>query len=229
MHTCKLPFVIRGGPPDRPYTIREFCFFGYTLIFIVGKVYVMELLKDKIISEGKVIGDRILKVDSFLNHQMDVGLFNEMGKEFKRRFDGEKIDKILTIESSGIGPACITAQYFNVPVLFAKKTVSKNIGNDVYSAEVYSFTKDLQYKIYVSCNYIKKGENILAIDDFLANGQAAAGLKDIIDQAGANLVGMGIVIEKGFQDGRKALEKMGVRVESLAIIESMKDGKIRFK
>lgn len=189
----------------------------------------MKLLKERILSEGKVIGSNILKVDSFLNHQIDVKLLNDMGKEFKKRFDGLKIDKILTIESSGIGLACITAQYFNVPVVFAKKTQAGNLDKDVFKSEVFSYTKNTLYKILVSKNYIKPDESILIIDDFLANGQAAMGLLDIVEQGGAKLSGIGIAIEKDFQGGRKRLEERGARVESLAIVKSMIDGQVIFK
>lgn len=189
----------------------------------------MELLKQRIIEEGKVINDNILKVDSFLNHQMDIKLFNELGREFKKIFNDDRVDKILTIEASGIGLACITAQYFDVPVVFAKKSLSSNLGTEVYQSHVFSFTKSIAYKILVSKSYIHPGENILIIDDFLANGQAVLGLSDIIRQAKANIIGAGIVIEKGFQNGRKILMEKGIRIESLAIIESMKDGKVVFK
>lgn len=160
---------------------------------------------------------------------MDVALFNEMGKEFKERFKGEKVDKIVTIEASGIGPACIIAQYFNVPVVFAKKTMSSNLDPAVYSSEVYSFTKNTQYKIFISKNYLKPQERILVIDDFLAKGQAAMGLMDIVEQAGASLVGIGIIIEKGFQGGRQQLLDRGARVESLVVIDSLNEGSIVFK
>ena len=181
----------------------------------------MKLLEERIIADGKVIGDDILKVDMFLNHQIDVNLLQEIGKEFKRRFDGCNINKILTIEASGIGIACITAQYFSVPVVFAKKGAHKNVGDNVYFTVVHSFTKGK--------DYIKKGDRILIIDDFLANGAAVSGLIDIIKQAGAELEGVGIAIEKGFQPGRKVLEEKGARVESLAIIEKMGNGSITFK
>lgn len=189
----------------------------------------MRMLEQRIIEEGRVIGDNVLKVDSFLNHQMDINLFNELGREFKRIFAGDRVDKILTIESSGIGLACITAQYFNVPVLFAKKSLSNNLGSEIYQSHVFSFTRGAEYKIYVSKKYIHPGEKILIIDDFLANGQAVLGLSDIIAQAKANIVGAGIVIEKGFQSGRRILTEKGIRIESLAIIESMKGGKVVFK
>lgn len=188
----------------------------------------MKLLEERIISEGKVIGDDILKVDMFLNHQIDVHLLQELGREFKRRFDGCDITKILTIEASGIGIACIAAQYFSVPVVFAKKGSHKNVGNNLYSAVVHSFTKGTDSTVSVSKDYISADDKVLVIDDFLANGEAASGLMDIISQAGASLVGIGIVIEKGFQPGRKVLEEKGARVESLAIIDKMGGGEISF-
>ncbi|WP_055667555.1 xanthine phosphoribosyltransferase [Desnuesiella massiliensis] len=189
----------------------------------------MELLKQKILECGQVIGNDILKVDSFLNHQMDVRLFNEMGKEFKKRFENEEVTKILTIEASGIGIACIAAQYFNnVPVVFAKKALGSNMDIDNYEAEVHSFTKQRTYNIKVNKNYIDEKDKVLIIDDFLANGRAALGLIDIVKQALANVVGVGIVIEKGFQCGREVIEKQGVRIESLAIVKEMKDNQVIF-
>ncbi|WP_432665507.1 xanthine phosphoribosyltransferase [Wukongibacter baidiensis] len=189
----------------------------------------MELLEKKIIEEGYVVGDDILKVDNFLNHRLDINFLNELGKEFKEIFKDKKVDKILTIEASGIAIACIAAQYFNVPVVFAKKVESKNLDKDVYESDVYSFTKGKTYKIRVSKRYIDGGENILVLDDFLANGRAALGLKDIIEQAEANLVGVGIVIEKGFQEGGEILRSMGINLESLAVIESMEEGRVKFR
>lgn len=189
----------------------------------------MELLKERILKDGKVIGNDILKVDSFLNHQIDIELYNEMGKEFKRLFDGEKISKILTIEASGIGIACITAQYFNVPVVFAKKTEARNMDESTYESEVYSFTKAKSYRIRVSKRFIRPEDRVLVIDDFLANGKAVLGLKDIVDQSGAALIGVGIVIEKGFQEGGRLLRSRGLRVESLAVIKSMENGKVEFQ
>lgn len=186
----------------------------------------MQLLKQKIMEQGLVIGKDILKVDSFLNHQIDIKLLNEIGKEFKRQFGNEKVTKILTVEASGIGIACITAQYFDVPVVFAKKTESKNLDFDTYESKVYSFTKEKNYKIRVSKKYISSNDNILIIDDFLANGKAALGLKNMVEQAGAGLAGIGIVIEKGFQDGGKLLREMGVNLKSLAVVQSMSNGKI---
>ncbi|QSX07822.1 xanthine phosphoribosyltransferase [Alkalibacter rhizosphaerae] len=190
----------------------------------------MELLKKRILEDGVVIGKDILKVDSFLNHQIDVALFDEIGKAFKEYFKDKKIDKILTIEASGIGLACVVAQRFGcVPVVFAKKTSALNLSADVYHSEVYSFTKQRSYNVMVSKKYLHQGENILVIDDFLANGKAILGLSDIIDQAGATLQGVGIVIEKGFQGGGDEVRSMGIDLKSLAIVESMEDGKILFR
>ncbi len=188
----------------------------------------MQKLKEKIISEGQVQGSNILKVDNFLNHQLDVEFLNEIGREFARRFIDQDISKILTIEASGIAVAAITAQYFKVPVVFAKKTESKNLDQTVYKTEVFSFTKDKTYQIMVSSKYLDKPDRVLIIDDFLANGRAALGLKDIVEQAGANLVGIGVVIEKGFQPGGKILRESGIKVESLAIIKLMAEGQIVF-
>lgn len=190
----------------------------------------MELLKEVINEKGRVREGNILKVDSFLNHQMDIRLINEIGKEFKRRFNDVKVDKILTIEASGIGIATIVSQYFDyVPVVFAKKTESLNLDNEVYETEVNSFTKKKTYKVRVGKAFLSENENVLIIDDFLAKGCASKGLLDIVNQSKCNLVGVGIVIEKGFQEGREVLENLGTRVESLAIIEEFKDSKVIFK
>lgn len=189
----------------------------------------MELLKQRIINDGTVRGEDVIKVDSFLNHQIDIELLNEIGKEFKERFQTEKIDKILTIEASGIAIAVIAAQHFNVPVVFAKKTESKNLDNDTYESSVHSYTKDKTYTIRVSKRYLNEGENILIIDDFLAKGKAAEGLIDIINKAKCNVVGVGIVIEKGFQNGGDNIRNQGVKLESLAIVESIENGKIVFR
>ncbi|SHH22902.1 xanthine phosphoribosyltransferase [Thermosyntropha lipolytica DSM 11003] len=189
----------------------------------------MELLKRKILEEGEVIGEDILKVDSFLNHQLDIEFLNEVGREFWYRFKDEKVTRILTIESSGIAIAAITAQYFKVPVVFAKKNISRNLDTEIYTSEVFSFTKGTTYQIKVAKRYITSQDRILIIDDFLANGRAVLGLKDIIEQAGAYLVGVGIVIEKGFQQGGKTLREAGVNLHSLAIVDSMRDGKIVFR
>ncbi|HWQ29518.1 MAG TPA: xanthine phosphoribosyltransferase [Negativicutes bacterium] len=189
----------------------------------------MKLLKEKILKEGRVLNGNILKVDSFLNHQLDVEFLNELGMEFKRRFQDKEITKILTIEASGIAIAAITAQYFKVPVVFAKKTESKNLDKEIYEGNVYSYTKDKQYKIMVSKRYISSQDKILIIDDFLANGQAILGLKEIVDAAAADLVGVGIVIEKGFQKGGGLLRESGINIESLAIIDSMDADGICFR
>lgn len=189
----------------------------------------MELLKKRILSDGRVIDGHILKVDSFLNHQIDIQLYNEIGREFKRIFGGYPVTKILTIEASGIGIACITAQYFNVPVIFAKKTESLNLDDDTYESEVYSYTRGKNFKIRVSKRYLHAEDYVLIIDDFLANGCAVEGLRNIVGKSGANLVGVGIVVEKGFQDGGSALRGKGVNLHSLAVIKSMKDGNIVFE
>lgn len=190
----------------------------------------MKSLQEKILRDGRVAEGDILKVDNFLNHQLDVAFLNEIGKEFKERFKDKKVDKILTIEASGIAIASIASQHFgNVPVVFAKKVESKNLDKDVYETKVYSFTKGKEYSVKVSKKYLNKDENILVLDDFLANGRAAIGLKDLVDQADANLVGIGIVIEKGFQEGRDLLLENGVHLESLAILDSIENGKIKFR
>lgn len=188
----------------------------------------MQQLKERILSDGLVKGDDILKVDNFLNHQLDVDFLNEIGQEFWSYFQDKGVTRILTIEASGIAVAAIAAQYFHVPVVFAKKVESRNLDEEVYVSKVYSFTKDRSYEIKVSKRYLQPSDRVLIIDDFLAKGKAVLGLKDIIEQAGATLVGAGIVIEKGFQQGGQALRAAGVDVYSLAIIERMKDGKIIF-
>lgn len=191
----------------------------------------MQLLKDRIRKDGKIKEGNVLKVDSFLNHQMDVKLFKEIGKEFKRRFEGSEINKILTIEASGIGIACVVAECFDVPVVFAKKNKTKNIAGDVYTSKVTSYTHGRVYDIIMSKEYLTKDDKVLLIDDFLANGKALEGLIDLVHQAGAELVGAGIVIEKGFQPGGEELRKQNIRLESLAIVESMdeKTGTIVFR
>ena len=181
----------------------------------------MNCLEERILKDGVVKEGNILKVDGFLNHQMDMELFNEMGKEWKRRFEGKKIDKILTIEASGIGIACIAAQYFGVPVVFAKKAKSINLDGEMYTAEVESFTHKNRNKVIVSRKFLKAGEQVLLIDDFLANGCALQGLIGIVQSAGAKVAGIGIAIEKGFQAGGRMIRNMGYQLESLAIIESM--------
>lgn len=191
----------------------------------------MQLLKDRIRKDGKIKSGDVLKVDSFLNHQMDIKLFEEIGREFKKRFEGCEINKILTIEASGIGIACIVAQYFNVPVVFAKKSKTKNIAGDVYTTQVESFTHGRVYDIMVAKEFLGAGDKVLLIDDFLANGKALEGLAAIVKASGARLVGAGIVIEKGFQTGGDRLRADGIQVESLAIVESMDEnaGTISFR
>ncbi|MBS7528257.1 xanthine phosphoribosyltransferase [Fusibacter paucivorans] len=189
----------------------------------------MELLKKRIEEEGRVVGDEILKVDSFLNHQMDIELFQAMGEAFYERFKTHKITKILTVEASGIGIAAIAALYFKVPVVFAKKTKSRNLDAETYTAEVYSFTKQAYYDIQVSKRYLSEDDHILILDDFLANGKAALGLMAIVEQAGATVEGIGIVIEKGFQEGGKLLRERSVHLESLAIIDGFENGKVIFR
>ena len=185
----------------------------------------MQLLKDRIRKDGRIKGGNVLKVDSFLNHQMDIKLFEEIGKEFKRRFADAEVNKILTIEASGIGIACVVAQYFDVPVLFAKKNKTKNIAGDVYTSQVESFTHGRVYDIIVSKEFLGKGDKVLLIDDFLANGKALEGLAKLVKDSGAELVGAGVVIEKGFQPGGDNLRKQGIRLESLAIVDSMDEEK----
>lgn len=187
----------------------------------------MELLKNRILQDGVALGNNVLKVDSFLNHQIDVALFNEMGKEFQQRFADQKITKILTVEASGIAVACIAAQYFgNVPVVFAKKQESSNLSSDVYASNVFSFTKNKNYLVRVDKKYLSADDNVLIVDDFLANGNASLGLIDLVEQAGAMVAGIGIVIEKGFQNGRQLLEEKGYRVESLAIVKEIHEGSV---
>ena len=189
----------------------------------------MELLEKKIAEEGVVVGTDVLKVDSFLNHQIDPNLMEAIGKEFARRFSDKKITKVLTVEASGIAPALFTAKELNVPVLYAKKTSSLNMDSDTYDASVHSFTKKKDYIIRVSKRFLTAADRVLIIDDFLANGQAIIGLYEIVEMAGAELAGAGVVIEKGFQDGGALLRDMGIRVESLAIIEKMSEKQVLFK
>lgn len=190
----------------------------------------MESLKQRIIRDAVVKEGNVLKVDMFLNHQMDVALFNEIGEEFHRRFSGAGVNKILTIEASGIGIACVAAQHFgNCPVIFAKKTLSKNLDGEMLVTQVKSYTKGVTYDVMVAQKFLGKGDKVLIIDDFLANGCALMGLIDIVKQSGAELAGAGIVIEKGFQVGGKHIRESGVRLESLAIIDSMENGVIKFR
>ncbi len=191
----------------------------------------MNFLEERILKDGIVKKGNVLKVDSFLNHQMDISLFEQMGEEFRRRFEQEKIEKILTIEASGIGIACIVAKYFQVPVVFAKKAKSVNLEGELYIAEVESFTHKCRNQIIVSKKYLKQGEHILIIDDFLANGCALQGLISIVNEAGATVDGIGIAIEKGFQIGGRTIRNLGYHLESLAIIDKMDDetGTITFR
>ena len=191
----------------------------------------MKLLEERIRKDGIVKEGNVLKVDSFLNHRMDIALFNEMGKEWKRLFADAGINKILTIEASGIGIAAVAAQYFDVPVVFAKKSQSINLDGSVYSTKIQSFTHQRVYDVIVSKKYLGPEDRILIIDDFLANGNAINGLIELISSAGATLCGVGIAIEKGFQTGGSLLRARGIRVESLAIVEEMNaaEGTIRFR
>ncbi|QTN00627.1 xanthine phosphoribosyltransferase [Sediminibacillus dalangtanensis] len=188
----------------------------------------MRLLKDKIKTDGIVLNENVLKVDSFINHQMDPKLMKEIGKEFARLFKEEEITKVLTIESSGIAPAIMTGLEFDVPVIFARKRKSLTLTSDVYTAKVYSFTKQETNEITVSHKYIEEGDNVLIVDDFLANGQAAIGLAKMVEQAGANVSGIGILIEKSFQPGAEEIRKQGYRLESLARVKSLAGGKVQF-
>lgn len=183
----------------------------------------MELLKQRIRKDGVVKGNDVLKVDSFLNHQMDVALFAEIGKEFQRRFEGCGVNKILTIEASGIGIACIAAQFFHCPVIFAKKSKTKNIAGEVYTTQVESFTHGRVYDVILSKQFLGPEDRVLIIDDFLANGAALEGLMDLVNQAGAHLCGCGIVIEKAFQPGGERIRAKGVKVESLARVGAMSE------
>ena len=191
----------------------------------------MKLLEERIRKDGVVKEGNILKVDSFLNHQMDIDLFNEMGEEFHRLFSDRPVNKILTIEASGIGIAAITAQHFHVPVVFAKKAQSVNLDGEMYTTKIESFTHRRTYDVIVSKKFLSRDDHILVIDDFLANGCAVNGLIDLIRSAGATVEGVGIAIEKGFQTGGELIRSKGIRVESLAIIESMdaQSGKIVFR
>ena len=191
----------------------------------------MNFLEERIVKDGIVKEGNVLKVDSFLNHQMDIELFDQMGAEFKKRFADRPINKILTIEASGIGIACVVAQHFGVPVVFAKKTKSINIEGEIYTAEVESFTHKCKNQVIVAKKFLSEDDHVLIIDDFLAKGKALDGLTTLIQDSGAELVGAGIVIEKGFQDGGKRIRDKGIRVESLAIVDSMnaETGEIVFR
>jgi xanthine phosphoribosyltransferase len=191
----------------------------------------MNFLEERIVKDGVVKPGNVLKVDSFLNHQMDIDLIDQMGAEFKRRFADKQIDKILTIEASGIGIACLVARHFGVPVVFAKKSKSVNIDGDVYVAEVESFTHKCKNQVIVSKKFLHEGERVLIIDDFLANGYALQGLISIVKDAGACVEGIGIAVEKGFQFGGRVIRNLGYQLESLAIVDAMNDetGEITFR
>ncbi len=191
----------------------------------------MNFLEERIVKDGIIKEGNVLKVDSFLNHQMDINLFNQMGAEFKKRFEGKNINKILTIEASGIGIACVAAMHFNVPVVFAKKAKSINIDGDMYIAEVESFTHKCKNQVIISKKFLSENDHVLIIDDFLANGCALQGLISIINQAGGTVEGIGIAIEKGFQNGGKIIRNLGYQLESLAIVDSMDaaTGTVKFR
>lgn len=191
----------------------------------------MNFLEERIIKDGIVKEGNVLKVDSFLNHQMDISLFEQMGEEFKRRFADKQINKILTIEASGIGIACVVAKYFNVPVVFAKKSKSINIEGEMYIAEVESFTHKCKNQVIVSKKFLNSDDKVLIIDDFLANGCALQGLISIVNESGGTVEGIGIAIEKGFQSGGRIIRNLGYQLESLAIVESMDatNGTIQFR
>lgn len=191
----------------------------------------MNFLEERILKDGIVKEGNVLKVDSFLNHQMDISLFDEMGAEFKRRFEGKPINKIVTIEASGIGIACVVAMHFGVPVVFAKKAKSINIDGEMYIAEVESFTHKCKNQVIVSKKFLGPEDHVLIIDDFLANGCALQGLISIVTQAGGTVEGIGIAVEKGFQVGGQVIRNLGYQLESLAIVESMdaKTGTVTFR
>lgn len=191
----------------------------------------MQLLEERIQKDGIVKAGNVLKVDSFLNHQMDIELFNAMGREWKRLFSDVEITKILTIEASGIGIACVAAQYFGVPVVFAKKSQSVNLDGEMYSAKIESFTHKRVYDVILSKKYLTAADRVLIIDDFLANGCALEGLLEIVEKSGASVAGIGIAVEKGFQKGGALIREKGIRLESLAIIEHMDadTGKVTFR
>lgn len=189
----------------------------------------MELLKERIRRDGRIKDGHIIKVDGFLNHQIDIALLDEIGKEFKRLFDTEHITKVITIEASGIAVACLTAQYFKVPIVFAKKSESKNIDGDVYKTTVTSYTRGRDYTVILEKRFLTSDDRVLIIDDILATGKAQYGLLDICQQAGASVAGIGVVIEKGFQGGGDKLRSSGYNLKSLAIIESMEDQTLVFR
>jgi xanthine phosphoribosyltransferase len=188
----------------------------------------MKLMQDRILQEAQLLEGGVIKVDGFLNHRMDIDLIDKVGKEFYRIFGNLGVTEILTVEASGIGIACLTARYFNVPVIFAKKSESKNLVGELYTSEVYSFTKGRSYTIRVEKKYLKKSDKVLLIDDFLANGKALLGLVDICNQAGAEVVGAGICIEKNFQEGGDKIRKMGINLHSMAVIDFDENNNLYF-
>ena len=191
----------------------------------------MNFLEERILQDGIVKEGNVLKVDRFLNHQMDISLFEKMGEEWKKRFEGKPINKVLTIEASGIGIACIAAKYFNAPVIFAKKSKSINIDGDMYVAEVESFTHKCKNQVIVSKKFLSEQDHVLIVDDFLANGCALQGLISIVNNAGATVEGIGVAIEKGFQIGGQMIRNLGYQLESLAIVDAMdaKNGTLTFR
>ena len=189
----------------------------------------MKELEQRILKDGDILGGDILKVDSFLNHQLDITLLKHIGEAFYEKFKDDKVTKIVTIEASGIAIACFAALKFNVPVVFAKKAQSHNLGNEVYTSKVHSYTYDRDYDITISRKYLSEDDTIVIIDDFMANGLATEGLLDIAKQAGAKVAGIGICIEKGFQPGGRRLRDKGYKLVSLAIVDEMKEGEIRFR
>ena len=189
----------------------------------------MNILEKRILEEGRVLPGNVLKVDSFVNHKIDPAFFMKIAEEFKSRFSDLKIDKILTVEVSGIAIAFAVGLLMDKEIIFAKKSISKTLGDDVYKSSVYSYTKGITYDIMVSKNYLKKGDKVLVIDDFLANGKALEGIYDILEQAGAKVEATGILIEKGFQNGGKRLREKGYKIESLATIKSLENGKVEFE
>lgn len=189
----------------------------------------MNILEKRILEEGRVLPGNVLKVDSFVNHKIDPAFFMKIAEEFKSRFSDLKIDKILTVEVSGIAIAFAVGLLMDKEVIFAKKNISKTLGDDVYKSSVYSYTKGVTYDIMVSKNYLNKGDRVLVIDDFLANGKALEGVYDILEQAGAQVEATGILIEKGFQNGGKRLREKGYKIESLATIKSLENGKVEFE
>lgn len=214
-------------------TLKNIVFFvklKYNYLYLDLEGSIMRILEERILKDGKVFSGNVLKVDSFLNHQLDVKLLSEMGRELKNLYNDCDITKVLTIEASGIGVGCMVAQFFDCPLLFAKKSKTLNIKGDVYTSKVESFTHQCVYDIIVSKDFLNEDDTVLIVDDFLAKGNALVGLIDIVNQSGAKLAGCGIAIEKGYQGGGDKLRAKGIRVESMAIIDAMDDitGEIKF-